>query len=107
MPWDNREEFTALHEELRKEYLPRGPSEEQCVLDLTLAYWHKQNLWRLRTATVLRDPFTREILATGKDSWSGIRTGLRKMALEDGNLKKAMEAAAADVVSHITRLTIK
>ena len=98
MPWDDREEFNALHEELRKEYFPSGASEEQCVLDLTLAYWHKQNIWRLRTATVLRDPFTQQIVETEMKSWRAIRGGLRKMAREERSLKQAMEAGAADMV---------
>jgi hypothetical protein len=107
MPWDDREEFEALHEELRKEDLPIGASEEQCVLDLALAYWHKQTIWRLRAATVLRDPFTQEIVDTEKKSWGAIRVSLRKMASEERSLKEVMEAGAADMVDVMSRLTRK
>ena len=107
MPWDDRDEFNALHEELQKEYFPVGPSEEQCVVDLTLAYWHKQTLWKLRTATVLRDPFTQQIVATEKKSWGAIRGGLRKEAIEEHGLKQAMEAAVEDIVADLMRLTRK
>jgi hypothetical protein len=107
MPWDDREEFNALHEELKKEYFPSGASEEQCVLDLALAHWHKLTIWRLRTATVLRDPFTQQIVATEKKSWSAIRGGLRKMAREEHGLKQVMEAGAAKMIDVMSRLTIK
>src|SRR4051812_27242404 len=80
LPWDDREAFKLLHAELRQELFPNGATEEQCVLDLTMAYWKKQTIWRLQTATVLGDPFTAQIVATEKKSWSGIRGGLRKMA---------------------------
>jgi hypothetical protein len=107
MPWDDRAEFRALHEELQREFFPSGASEEQCVLDLTLAYWQKQTTWRMRAAAVLSDPFTEDIVATGNKSWSGIRGGLRKMAREERSLKQAMEAGAADMVHAIARLTRK
>jgi len=107
LPWDDREEFNALHEALQKEYFPNGASEEQCVVDLTLAFWHKYTIWRVRTATVLSDPFTEQIVATEKKSWRGIRGGLRKMAREERSLKQAMEAGAADMVHVMARLTRK
>ena len=78
LPWDDREEFTDLHDGLKKEFFPIGPSEEECVLDLAHLYWQKRTIWRLRAATVLRDHFTDEIVATEKTSWAGIRRGLRE-----------------------------
>ena len=79
LPWDDREEFAALHRGLKQEFFPSGPSEDECVFDLTHLYWQKRTLWRLRTAAVLRDRFTSEIVATEKKSWSGIRKTLREL----------------------------
>jgi hypothetical protein len=101
---DNREEFTALHSGLNEEFFPRGPSEAECVLDLALLHWQKHTLWRLRTATVLRDPFTAEIVATERKSWTGIRRGLREKAREERSVVRTMEASAADVTAKLQRL---
>jgi hypothetical protein len=78
LPWDDREEFEALHRALKQEFFPSGQSEEECVLDLAQLYWQKRTLWRLRTAAVLRDPFTNEIVATEKKSWSGSVSACRR-----------------------------
>jgi hypothetical protein len=104
LPWDDHEEFLALHDELRREFFPSGPSEEECVLDLALLYWQKQTLWRLRTATVLRDRFTDEIVATERKSWTGIRAGLREKAREEGSLVETIEESVASAVTKVERL---
>jgi hypothetical protein len=107
LPWDSREEFTDLHHRLQNELFPSGASEEECVLDLAQLHWQKRTLWRLRTATVLRDRFTDEIVATEKKSWAGIRQGLRANAREEHTLLQTTEAAAAEAVAKMTRLAIK
>jgi hypothetical protein len=104
LPWDDREEFAALHGELKKELFPSGASEAECVLDLAQLYWQKHTLWRLRTATVVRDRFTDEIVATERKSWAGIRRGLREKAREEQTVVQTMEASVADVVANAERL---
>ena len=103
LPWDNHKEFAKLHEGLIEEWRPNGTSEAECVLDLAMIHWQKRTLLRLRTATVLRDPFTCEIVATGKTSWPGIRNSLRKKAREGNGLRQRMEETAADGVSRMAR----
>jgi hypothetical protein len=107
LPWEDSEEFAGLHDELKKEFFPRGVSEEECVLDLAQIYWQKRTLWRLRTATVLRDRFTEEIIATGKKSWPGIRNGLRVKAREEHTLMQSIETTAVDGVSEMARAVRK
>jgi hypothetical protein len=107
LPWDDREQFADLHHRLQNELFPSGASEEECVLDLAQLHWQKRTLWRLRTATVLRDPFTDEIVATEKKSWAGIRRGLRANAREEHTLLQTTEAAAAKAVAEISRLAVK
>ena len=104
LPWDDRDEFAALHSELKKEFFPSGACEDECVLDLAQLHWQKRTLWRLRTATVVRDRFTDEIVAMKRKSWAGIRRGLREKAREEGSLVRAMEASVADVVANTKRL---
>jgi hypothetical protein len=104
LPWDDREEFVALHSGLKAEFFPNGPSEEECVLDLAQLHWQKRTLWRLRTATVLRDRFSREIVATERSSWSGIRRALRDTASEERSLVQAMKESVATGLEKMNRL---
>ena len=107
LPWDDREEFEALHNDLKKELFPGGRSEEECVLDLALLHWQKRTIWRTRTATVFRDRFTEEIVATKKKSWTRIRQALREKAREEHTVLQSMETAVADAVSDMARATRK
>jgi hypothetical protein len=102
--WDDREEFAALHSALKQEFFPSGQSEEECVFDLAQLHWQKRTLWRLRTAAVLRDRFTNEIVATEKKSWSGIRRTLRENAREEGRLVRKMENSVANAIAEVQRL---
>ena len=104
LPWDDREEFAKLYDELNKEFFPSGASEVECVLDLALLHWRKRTMWRLHTATVARDPFTDEIVATEKNSWSGIRGALREKARDEGSLVRKLEASVAKAVAKVERL---
>jgi hypothetical protein len=104
LPWDDREEFAALHRGLKQEFFPSGQSEEECVIDLAHLHWQKRTVWRLRTAAVLRDPFTREIVATEKKSWSGIRRTLRENAREERSLVETMENSVAKAIAEVERL---
>jgi hypothetical protein len=104
LPWDDREEFEALHRGLKLELFPSGQSEVECVFDLAQLHWQKRTLWRLRTAAVLRDPFTNEIVATEKKSWVGIRRTLRENAEEESSLLRKMENSVANAVAEAQRL---
>jgi hypothetical protein len=107
LPWEDREKFVALHNEVKKEFFPSGASEEECVLDLTQLYWQKRTLWRLRTATVLRDRFTAEIVATGRKSWAGIRQGLREEARGERALVHILETTVVNALSEMARMMRK
>ncbi len=104
LPWDDRAEFAKLHAELKKEFFPSGASEEECVFELTLLHWKKHTLLRLQTATVARDRFTDEIVATEKKSWSGIRRALREKGREEGSLVRELETSVANAVAEVQRL---
>jgi hypothetical protein len=104
LPWDDPEEFAALHSGLKMEFFPSGTCEDECVFELAQLHWHKRTISRLRTATVLRDPFTNEIVATKKKSWSGIRRTLRQKAREEGSLLQTLERAVANALTEVQRL---
>ena len=91
----------------KRNFFLAGPSEEECVLDLAQLYWQKRTLWRMRTATVVRDRFTVEILATGKKSWAGIRQGLRKKARGESSLVHNLETTVANAVAEMAGVVRK
>jgi hypothetical protein len=105
LPWDSKEDFEKLHEDLKAEFSPHGRAEEEAVLDLAALHWQKHTLWRMRQAAVLRDPFTEDILQTERKSWLGIRNGLRSAARDERTLVGALESGtAAQLLAQITRL---
>jgi hypothetical protein len=68
LPWEDPDEFAALHEGLVIEYLPAGMSEEETIFHIAQLFWKKRRLSRLHTTTALRDSGTQAILATGETS---------------------------------------
>lgn len=107
LPWDSKEDFEKLHEDLKAEFSPRGRAEEEAVLDLAFLHWHKQTIWRMWQTAVLKDPFTQDILETGRKSWSGIRKGLRAAAKDQRTLQGMANAQSAKLLSRVVRLEKK
>src|SRR5690242_1210371 len=104
LPWDSREDFERLHDELKVEFSPRGRAEEEAVLDLALLHWEKQTVWRLRLTTILSDPFTQDILQTEGKSWVRIRKGLRAAARDERTLLGRAEANFNELHADLQRL---
>ena len=104
LPWDSREDFEKLHQDLRTEFSPRGRSEQETILDLAFLYWQKRTLWRMRQAAVLKDAFTADIAQTNGKSWSKIRRRLREAADDHRTLLGTVEATHAKMRSQVERL---
>ena len=107
LPWDSPEDFERLHEDLKAEFCPHGRAEEQAVLELTFLHWDKQTLWRMRQSAVLKDPFTWDIVQTGRKSWSGIRKQLRNGAKDARSLQVMTEENFSKLQSDVERLRRK
>src|ERR1017187_1499153 len=91
LPWDSKEDFLKLHEDLKIELFPDGRAEEEAVLDLAFLHWHKRTIYRLWQSTVLSDPFTEDIRQTEGKSWFEIRKGLRAAATSKRSLRGTIE----------------
>lgn len=104
LPWDSRDDFEKLHQDLRAEFSPRGRAEDEAVLDLAVLHWQKHTLWRMRQVAVLKDPFTQDILQTRRKSWSGIRKRLRSAAHDQRTLLGTVGAKQAEMASQVSRL---
>jgi hypothetical protein len=91
LPWESKEDFLRLHEDLKAEFFPDGRAEEEAVLDLAFLHWQKRTIWRLRQSAVLRDPFTEDIIQTKSKSWSDIRKRLRAAASGERTTRGAID----------------
>ena len=107
LPWDSKEDFERLHEDLKAEYRPHERTEEEAVLDLTFLHWDKQTLRRMWQSAVLKDPFTWDIVQTGRKSWSGIRKQLRGGAKDARSLQVMTEENFSKLQSDVERLRRK
>jgi hypothetical protein len=99
LPWDSKEDFLKLHEDLKAEFAPDGRAEEEAVLDLAFLHWQKHTVWRLRQSAVLRDPFTEDIIQTEGKSWSDIRKGLRAAASSERTVRGAIDNSMTSVLA--------
>jgi hypothetical protein len=107
LPWESREDFEKLHEDLQTEFQPHGRAEEEAVLDLAFLHWRKQTAWRMFQTALLKDPFTQDILQTGRKSWTGIRKRLRSAAKSERTLLGMFDAKHAQMLSQLGRLQKK
>lgn len=80
LPWEANADLEKMHADFTLEFNPKGRAEQEAVLDLTVAHWQKHNLWFMRQIAVLKDPFSHEIIETGRTSQRGIRKKLRETA---------------------------
>ena len=101
LPWDSKEDFLALHEDLKAELTPHGRAEQEAVLDLAFLHWQKHTVWRLRQSAVLSDPFTEDIIQTQGKSWSDIRKGLRAAASDERTLRGAIENNLSSLLAEL------
>jgi hypothetical protein len=104
LPWESERAFERLHSELKVEFRPSGRAEKEAVLDLAQLHWIKHNILRMRQSVVLNDPFTLDILATGKKSWRGIRKQLRAGADGIRSIQAMAENELAKLQSQMQRL---
>jgi hypothetical protein len=58
LPGEDRVAFEKLHLDLRAEYHPDGPLEEDTVADIARLLWRKQNLERFRIADAVRKRYS-------------------------------------------------
>lgn len=78
LPWESKDDFEQLYQELRVEFSPQGRMEEDTVLDLAILRWRKCQLAKMRRTAALKDPFFIELMEAGGKSWSAVRKYLRE-----------------------------
>jgi hypothetical protein len=104
LPWDNKDDFEKLHQELCAEFRPSGAAERETVLDLTHAFWLKRTIWRMRQAAVMADPFTAEVLSTDCKSWQEMRKELREQASTARSFQDLAMDTFSELRSQVRRL---
>jgi len=56
LPWESKDEFRQLHQDLTAELSPQGCLEEEIVLDVAILRWRKRQLAKSRRTAALNDP---------------------------------------------------
>src|SRR6516225_1967464 len=94
LPGEDLAAFEKLHQDLRLEYCPDGPLQEDTVRDIALWTWRKQNLGTFRIAEAARErasAIRSEMIPSTTPSF-----GLRPLGEPDpADVKAATEAAEA------------
>src|ERR1700722_20055705 len=83
LPWESEEDFRKQLGELRSYWKPGSCLENEAVLDIARFTWQKHRAMRMLQASFQADPFTRDIVASGKKSWGGITKYLLRQAEAD------------------------
>jgi hypothetical protein len=98
LPWESKDEFEQLYQELTAELSPHGRMEEDIVFDVAILRLRKYRLLKMKRIAELKDPFFIELMQSGKNSWSAIRKHLREQD-EDG---KTISGAITNTLSELT-----
>jgi hypothetical protein len=98
LPWESRDEFVQLYQELTAELSPHGRMEQDIVFDVAILRLRKYRLLKMKRIAELKDPFFIELMQSGKKSWSAIRKYLREQD-EDG---KTISGAITNTLSELT-----
>jgi hypothetical protein len=98
LPWESKDEFEQLYQQLTAELSPHGRMEEDIVFDVAILRLRKYRLLKMKRIAELKDPFFIELMQSGKKSWSAIRKHLREQD-EDG---KTISGAITNTLSELT-----
>ena len=78
LPWEVEADFETLHKEFKDEWKPRGRSEEEAVLQLTLYTWLKRRLVKSAQLRFYKCSLSAEM--TGDESWEELIEFQKKVA---------------------------
>jgi hypothetical protein len=98
LPWESKDEFEQLHQELTAELSPHGRMEEDIVLDVAILRMRKYRLLKMKRVAELKDPFFIELMESGKKSWSGVRKYLRAQDKAGKTISGAISNALSELI---------
>ena len=109
LPWESKEDFEQLWNDLKKEWMPKDRQENETVLSLAHMNWLKHRLMRTTQVAFRRDPFFSELQKQGIKTWAGMSEFLAKKAEDESTLRtevlttaKAWGKAATEVSKLLT-----
>jgi hypothetical protein len=102
LPFESRSDFEKLWADLRAEFTPRGCLEEHSVYDLAYLRWLKQRVKKAIQAAFHEDPFTSDLIDSGKKSWRAIRQDLRRQAKNNRSIGDTMHRGVAELSEQLT-----
>src|SRR5436305_13509562 len=71
-PWENKDEFVHLHQELRSDLEPDGLAEEEAVLGIAVLCWKKRRLMIGSQLAYRRHPNAAALRKAGERGWAGV-----------------------------------
>jgi hypothetical protein len=104
LPWESKDEFERLHQELTAEFSPHGRMEEEVVFDVAILRLRKYRLLKMKRIADLKDPFFIELMESGKKSWSGVRKYLRAQDKAGSTIGGAIKNALSSLIDLATEL---
>jgi len=104
LPWESKDEFEQLYQELTAELSPHGRMEEDIVFDVAILRLRKYRLLKMKRIADLKDPFFVELMQSGKKSWSGVRKYLRAQDKAGSTIGGAIKNALSSLIDLATEL---
>jgi hypothetical protein len=71
LPWESREDFEALHKNLKDDWKPVGATQQESVLNLCQWMWTRRRVIQASEISYFRSPVT-ESLKTGEVTWDDV-----------------------------------
>jgi hypothetical protein len=97
LPWESEEDFERLYKDFKKEWAPKGPSQEEAVFTLTRLHWLKHRLVRSTQIAFRRDPLIVELEESGVKTWAEAESFLKSKANADDNVMKLAKEALQEL----------
>jgi hypothetical protein len=103
LPWEDKMTVEALHRDLKAEWKPQGPSEEEQVFTITYLTVQKRRLIHHSQAMMSRDPLIAELKSAGVKSWGEVIAHQTKRGDLRDELKEKCMGALDEIKSAVAK----
>jgi hypothetical protein len=104
LAWEDEQAFNDLHESLRQEFFPNGPSEDAAVFDLARLHWTKRRLNIGSQLAFHRHPDAGALADAGRGGWSGVAKYLESTSDHGDRTADAIRAMAKSYASTLAKV---
>jgi hypothetical protein len=104
MPWERPEDFDALLNGIRRDFKPRGTTEDDIVFDIAVLHWRKRRVNWLLQFEFVDAQFAGEVEKSGKRSVDDIRRSIETRRVKKGREKVKYTSAVVGLSEAVTSL---